>query len=201
MFSLNQHIPTKNNTNKIKTEFESFFYHIQKHTKNLDQELQDKPKTKTRRTCEKNSRLKVFYKHQKIIDKLSRNTDIISRQDKGRGVTIFDRKDYIQKCVSILNTSQFRKLDTDPTKSLERKVQGTLRKIKHKFEENEYKNLYPTGSRPGLFYGTPKVHKLLQQQQQQRLEELTMRPMISYIGMTNYEIAKYLNKLLAPLSK
>ena len=59
-----------------------------------------------------------------MIDKLSRNTDIIIlKQDKGRVVIILDRKNYIQKCVSILNTSQFRKLDTDPTKSLERKVQ------------------------------------------------------------------------------
>ena len=123
------------------------------------------------------------------------------RQDKGRGVTILDRKDYIQKCVSILNTSQFRKLGTDPTMSLERKVERTLRKIKHKFEENEYKKLYPTDSIPRLFYGTPKVYKLQEQQQQKRLEELTMRPMISNIGTATYDTAKYLNKLLTPLSK
>ena len=123
------------------------------------------------------------------------------RQDKGRGVTILDRKDYIQKCVSILNTSQFRKLGTDPNMSLERKVERTLRKIKHKFEENEYKKLYPTDSIPRLFYGTPKVYKLQEQQQQKRLEELTMRPMISNIGTATYDTAKYLNKLLTPLSK
>ena len=123
------------------------------------------------------------------------------RQDKGRGVTILDRKDYIQKCVSILNTSQFRKLGTDPTMSLERKVERTLRKIKHKFEENEYKKLYPTDSIPRLFYGTPKVYKLQEQQQQKRLEELTMRAMISNIGTATYDTAKYLNKLLTPLSK
>ena len=80
-------------------------------------------------------------------------------------------------------------------------MQWTLQKIKHKFEENEYKKLYPTGVRPGLFYGTPKVHKLQQQQQQQRLEELTMRPIISNIGTATYEIVKYLNKLLTPLRK
>ena len=91
-------------------------------------------------------KLKVPYKHQKIINKLSRNTDIIIlRQDKGWRLTILYRKDYIQKCVSILNTRQFEKLDNTPTKSLERKIQGTLRKIKHKFEVNEYKKLYPTG--------------------------------------------------------
>ena len=87
------------------------------------------------------------------------------RQDKDRGVTILDRKDYIQKCVSILNAVQFLKLDTDPTKSLESKVTRTLRKKKHNFEEKEYIKLYPTGSRPGLFYGTSKVCKLQQQQQ------------------------------------
>ena len=43
--------------------------------------------------------------------------------------------------MSILNTSQFRKLGTGPTKYLERKVQQTLWRIKHKFEENEYKKL------------------------------------------------------------
>ena len=52
-----------------------------------------------------------------------------------------------------------------------------------------------------MFYGTPKVRKLQQQQQQQRLEELTMSPIMSKIQTAAYEIAKYLNKLLTPLSK
>ena len=112
------------------------------------------------------------------------------RQDKDREVTLLDRKDYIQKCVSILNAIQFLKLDTDPTKSSESKVTRTLRKKKHNFEENEYKKLYPTGSRPGLFYGTWKIRKLQQQQQQQQiLEELTMRQIISNIETATYEMA------------
>ena len=51
--SLDQNIPTKNSTNNIRTEFESFYYHIKKHKKNLDQELQKKLKIKTRRICAK----------------------------------------------------------------------------------------------------------------------------------------------------
>ena len=51
-----------------------------------------------------------------------------------------------------------------------------------------------------MFYGTPKACKL-QQQQQQRLGELTMSPIISNIQAATYEIAKYLNKLLTPLSQ
>ena len=42
--------------------------------------------------------------------------------------------------MSLLNASQFRKLEPDPTRSLERKVQLTLQKIIHKLE-NEYKKL------------------------------------------------------------
>ena len=52
-----------------------------------------------------------------------------------------------------------------------------------------------------MFYGTPKAHKPQKQQQQKRLEELTVRPVISNIGTATYEIVKYLNKLLTPLRK
>ena len=63
------------------------------------------------------------------MSELSKNADItILRQDKCRGVTILCRKGYIQKCVSILNTSQFRKLDTNPSNSFKRKVRRTLQK-------------------------------------------------------------------------
>ena len=68
--------------------------------------------------------MKIPYKHQNIINHLSRNKDIIvMTQNKGRGVTMLDRKGYIHKCMGIFDTSQFSKLDIDPTKSLERKLQ------------------------------------------------------------------------------
>ena len=120
------------------------------------------------------------------------------RQDRGRGVTILDRKDHIKKCLNMLDTKQFRKVSKDPTKTLERKMQQVLRKIKCLLEEKEYKKLYPTGSKPELFYGTAKVHKL---KIGQGLKELTVRPIISNIGTATYETAKYLNTLLTPLAK
>ena len=48
----------------------------------------------------------------------------------------------------------------------------------------------------GLLYGTLKVHKLYQQQQERILEELKMRPVTA-----TYDITKYLNKLLTPSIK
>ena len=43
-FSLNDHIPTKQNCIKIKTEFESFYYQRLKHNNQLDQQRQDELK-------------------------------------------------------------------------------------------------------------------------------------------------------------
>ena len=120
------------------------------------------------------------------------------KQDKGRAVAILDKKHCIQKCINILDSEQFKKLQKGPTKTLENKMQRTLRKIKQHLDENEYKRMYPTGSRPGLFYTTAKVHKL---QNGEGLNELTMRPIISNIGTATYETAKFLNFLLAPLGE
>ena len=77
-------------------------------------------------------------------------------------------------------------------------MQRVLRKIKCHLEEKEYKKLYPTRSKPGLLYGTAKLHKL---KIGEGLKELTVRPIISNVGTVTYETAKYLNTLLTPLTK
>ena len=64
--------------------------------------------------------------------------------------------------------------------------------------EREYKKLYPSGSKLGLFYSTAKVHKL---KIGEGLKELTVRPIISNTGTATYETGKYLNTLLTPLTK
>ena len=59
-----------------------------------------------RRTCENYSRIKVPYKYQKIIDNIFRNKDIILiKQNKGRGVVILDKTDYIEKSINILDST------------------------------------------------------------------------------------------------
>ena len=72
-----------------------------------------------------------------------------------------------------------------------------MRKIKSKFSEQEYKRLYPTGSAPARFYGTAKLHKL---KNDSTVDDLPIRPIISNINTASYQLAKYLAKLLSPLS-
>ena len=62
----------------------------------------------------------------------------------------------------------------------------------------EYLNIYPTGLSPGKFYGTAKKHKLTPTGS---IGDLSIRPIISNIGPASYQLAKYLAKLLSPLSK
>ena len=73
---------------------------------------------------------------------------------------ILDKTTYTDKWLTMLSTKKFLSVETDPTKTLETKIQEVLRKIKSKVLEQEYKQLYPTGSYPGKFYGTAKMHKL-----------------------------------------
>ena len=85
----------------------------------------------------------------------------------------------------------------DPTSSFERKVQRMLRKIKQKLPRDVYAKFYPSGSSPGKFYGTAKLHKL---SINDTVEELPLHPIISNLNTTMYQLASYLAKILSPLS-
>ena len=123
---------------------------------------------------------------------------MLLRQDKGRGIVIIDRNRYTNKYLNILNTKQFRKLDKDPTKPTEAKIQRALRKIKNHLSNQEYMRIYPTGSAPQKFYGTAKKHKI---PANGTISYLPLRPIISNIGTASYQLTKYLSKLLSRLSK
>ena len=110
-----------------------------------------------------------------------------------------NRCDYVNKAELFLNGPEFERLSVDPTNSFQLLVQRTLLKMKNKFDQNVYKKLYPSSSRPGLFFGLAKVHKL--KEGMSTIEHLPLRPVISNIGTATYEISKYLADMLQPLTK
>ena len=123
----------------------------------------------------------------------------ILQQDKGRGVVILNRVDYVTKAEAFLAGPEFEKLDSDPTASFQRQVQQALLSMKKKFTKRKYKKLYPSSSQPGLYFGLAKVHKL--KDDSKSVNELPLRPVISNIGTATYEVSKYLADLLQPLTK
>ena len=131
-------------------------------------------KTKLRNTCKKYCNVKVPYKYGDIVSKLSKREDIvILKQDKGIDVVLMDRHKYTDKCLALLSAKQFTTLTNDPNKTLESKVQRNLRKMKSK-------KLYPTGSCPGKFYGTAKIHKV---PVNGNIDDLSIRPIASNITL------------------
>ena len=77
-------------------------------------------------------------------------------------------------------------------------MQQVLQEIKRSLSAQEYLTIYSTGSCPGKFYGTAKVHKL---PENGNVDQLPIRPIVSNIGTATYQLAKFLTKLLSPLSQ
>ena len=78
-------------------------------------------------------------------------------------------------------------------RQVEDKINRLLNKLKSlRMINNEiYKQLYVSGSTPGILYGLPKIHKAL----------VPLRPIFSACGTPAYNLAKYLVPVLSPLTR
>ena len=92
---------------------------------------------------------------------------------------LFGEKKYVRKYFLFINTGKFKKLDKYPTVTTQAKIQGSLRKMKSRFTQQEYKKRYPTGSNSRKCYGTAKVQKLLELE---TIEQLPLPPIVSNAG-------------------
>ena len=133
----------------------------------------------------------------KALQELSKNTDIIiTVPDKGSGVVILNKQDYVDKMENIPSDATKFKVSSnqdiyDVSRKIERKVRNYLRDHLKKpglITEEEYKKMYPNGSHIGIMYGLPKVHK----------NGHPMRPVCSAIGTSTYELGKYVSKVIKP---
>ena len=134
-----------------------------------------------------------------ILKRLRKNKDIVTtRPDRGSGVVILDKQFYKEKILRLISdVNKFRKLNEDPALTREGQLQRFLRKIKDKglFDDNTYKKIYPSGSKPATIYGLPKTHKLLSND----FQDLSFRPIVSSIATYNFNLAKFLSELLDPV--
>ena len=56
------------------------------------------------------------------------------------GIAVMEKHKYLEKCMSLLTTKHFKQVDGDPTKTLESKVQRSLRKLKSKLPHINTRN-------------------------------------------------------------
>ena len=132
----------------------------------------------------------------KTKQKTKKKDIVILKPDKGNGVVILNKVDYVKGINEIVNDkSKFKELNNDPTIYREGKLQRFLRDLKKKgkIDTDVYNSVYPSGSQPALIYGLPKMHKIKSSH-----EVPPFRPIVSSINTYNYRLAKYLCNLLQP---
>ena len=133
----------------------------------------------------------------KIIKRLKCMNDIvITKPDKGSGVVILDKSDYLEKMSNILDDrTKFELVGPTLTHDNTVKHERNLKKILRKFRKLGfiskplYMELRPTGSVRPRMYGLPKTHK----------PTVPLRPILSMIGSSQHKIAQWLTEVLQPV--
>ena len=111
------------------------------------------------------------------------------------GLVILDSNQYYDKLDYIVNdTTKFSKIEYQdgskhPITTDEKSIQSYLyRYFKKSLDSKLYSKVYPSGSNPGKLYGMCKVYKI----------DNSMRPVVSMIGTSQYELAKLLDGWIKP---
>ena len=100
----------------------------------------------------------------------------------------------------ISGSNKFVQLNTTPDKYLnyiinfEKKFKQLFKDLldNEKISKDEYDKICSKGSRPGILYGNPKIHKAV-------VNNITkFRPILSVINTPGYNLAKFLINILQP---
>ena len=98
----------------------------------------------------------------------------------------------------ISHTTKFEQVNIDEDKKLnfllksEKKVIDLIKRLENegKISEKEYELIYPRVSRPGILYGSPKVHKSV----------INNCPKSRPIGTPTYKLVKFLFPIFSPFT-
>ena len=130
-------------------------------------------------------RRNITAEEKDALSKLRQNEKIvIAKADKGNMTVVMDKETYYKKAADLFNAKPFRKISSDPTKKIERKLNAQLKKLLD--SKSIVKPLYDhlrvslNFSRPALFHGLPKIHK----------PNVPLRPIVSYVGHALYQTSK-----------
>ena len=121
----------------------------------------------------------------------------ILKPDKGNGIVILKRSDYISSLKSLFNnTTKFNCFNEDPTSTRLNALQNYLLTLlkRNEISESEFNFIRPKASSFGRAHGMPKIHKTY-----------TDIPLFRSIDVDttttpHYNVGKFLSSLLNPLT-
>ena len=135
---------------------------------------------------------------RKKIDILNKLTErfAILKPDKGNGIVLLNRYDYVTSFKSIFSdSSKFKKLDSDPTLTRLHSLQNYLLQLHKRGEitDEQLDALRPITAHFGRAHGQPNTHK--------KFDTLpTFRPITDTTNTSYYNVGKFLSSLLKPHS-
>ena len=112
---------------------------------------------------------------------------IIKETDKGSGVVIWDREDYLAEAKKQLDDKEvYQELRGDVESRLEKIVKKVIRKLRNRGDISHETLDYFSVNNPklGRFYLLPKIHK--------RLHDVPGRPVISNSGFCTENISSFI---------
>lgn len=116
--------------------------------------------------------------------------------DKGGGLVILNKKDYLEEMNNLLNTENtYKKLKGHPKNKYKKKLKDYVDKGKCKgiLNPKEAEYLISNSTKTPVLYYTPKIHK--------RLDKPPGRPIISGINSIFSRLGEYLDNYLKPMVK
>lgn len=194
--------PTRNQSINVKTQFECLFDQLKSlKPSSEDTALWFKSKlvdlahqyqcTPVSQTCQ------LSKQHIEQLKVLRKNKDVmILPPDKGSGVVLLDRKDYIEKMTAILSDQAKFSIDPiqkDAVQKVESNITERLKSLQCKgiINEQTFKQLRPKGTTTPRMYGIPKMHK----------PGMPLRPILSMVASPYHELAKWLVDAIEPVRK
>jgi predicted GIY-YIG superfamily endonuclease len=190
--------PQQLNNLEIRTSFECFYRQL---LTNLRTGCINRLKQRLKGLCYtyiygyRNSEFHNLSKEElQSFKSLCKRRDVVfCKPDKGNGVVIMDKDDYVQKVQSLISDKKkFKLLKDDPTEPRESSLQKFLRYLKNTgaISEETLNKVRPCGSNPSRIYGLPKLHK----------PDVPLRPIVSGIGSYTHKLAKHLADILKPIA-
>ena len=186
----------------VKCSFELFYRDLVKLNVPLTSENQDRLRNQLKNISYNYIYSYDFSKQKNILSKnewralndlRSDDSIIITKPDKGNGIVIVSRLDYLNKMKQLLSdNTKFKPLTSNPTKAREESLSSYLRKLRKDgiIDDAVFQKILPSGSSPGVLYGLPKVHRT----------GCPFRPIVSSVNTYNYNLASYLVGILQPIS-
>ena len=109
--------------------------------------------------------------------------------DKGNVTVVMDTTDYEDKVSSLLQTTTYKELKRDPTVQTGKRLKVLLKK-QTGLDNIQRQVLAPTHTRAPYLYGLPKIHK----------PDVPLRPIVSSVDSPRHRMAKYITKIITPVS-